>query len=254
MDLEEQLRKARVFSDVSDSKATAFANRTWQQVQDRRANRPRRFATWRVKRQFGEYAAAVAAVVVVIGGFGLYEGQRSGDLPFVTGSGANGPVQIGTATVDPATPGTFSRATLLSILAHLNQYNVTTKPQNHEVYVLTGGLGTADPQVDGWDSGGNMSFQVGGTFYDLREQSQGPAGWRLYSSTSNGGLVPWVQKDTTSGQVYFEWHVNSGMTKFYFKKGSTYVYLSESPGPSTPPKFPEGIIRHLVPIGNPVTK
>ena len=269
MDLEEQLRKARALSDVSEEQSSAFAQRVLQQLKDKRASGSRYRVKRSLRRRLGEVSAAAAALFIVVGGFGLYEVKHVGRLPFVTSASGNAPVQIGTTMVDPTDPGTFSRATLLKLRSDLNQYKLATRPQDHEVYVLTGGLGTADPQIPMFDSFGNMTFQAPGAAYWITEQVQSPSLWRVQSHSatsagiamgdpppSDGPLLAWVRHETKSGQTYYEWTASKDLKYMYFRKGRTYVVVTIQ-GFSRSMKSPvkeQAIINHLVPIGNPVTK
>lgn len=154
----------------------------------------------------------------------------------------------------------FDQQTMDTIRANLTQYHVAHTPLDHEVYMVTGGLGIANPRIMEWDSGGNMDFggnQSGDFGYDFQLTSQSPASWK----TDNGRQgewkpVPWIRKHTKSGVPYYEWDMHRlQTTQFYFKKGSTYVLLRVNywqSGQKTP--FPDGLLSHLVPLGNPVLK
>lgn len=160
----------------------------------------------------------------------------------------------------------FDTQTMAEIRADLNQYDVAGTAHNHEVYMITGGLGITNPRILSWDSDGNMEFasHVGGTFYDIRQSAQSPARWSMQRQGSgvmvtNGPVagykpVPWVRKETPSGASYYQWDMIRGqITQFYFKEGETYIILKESMGIPASPKFPAGLINHVVSLGNPVS-
>jgi hypothetical protein len=163
----------------------------------------------------------------------------------------------------------FSKQTMDAIRSHLAQYNVMHTPQDHDVYMVTGGLGIANPRILGWDSGGNMNFagnESGDPMYSIQETSQSPATW--YTRHENKGVgwtngtqegfkpVPWVLKHTKSGVPYYEWDmIPYELIQFYFKKDNTFIVLKVDYMKGQPkPTFPQGLISHLVPLGNPVTK
>lgn len=163
----------------------------------------------------------------------------------------------------------FDEQTMNAINTDLAQYNVAGTQQDHEVYMITGGLGIANPRILSWDSNGNMTFggnEGDGWSYTFQETSQSPADWYMKKEDKGIGWtngfetgfkpVPWVLKHTASGMPYYQWDMlQFQTTQFYFKKGSAYIvlkvdYLMNQPSPS----FPQGVMSHLVPLGNPVTK
>ena len=150
----------------------------------------------------------------------------------------------------------FDSQTMKAIREHLNQYNVSGTPQDHEVFMVTGGLGIANPRITEWDSGGNMDFmgnQAGDRIYSFQFTSQSPATWKTGSELKP---VPWVLKHSKSGMPYYEWDMPKYLiAQFYFKKDNTYVILKVDYAFNKPkPAFPTGLPGHLVPIGNPVVK
>lgn len=129
-------------------------------------------------------------------------------------------------------------------------------------YILTGGLGMGSPIVQSADSQGGLTLQSPGTGYvfTFTQNVPNPANWRVLSHSSNsvnvaeqgtgGAPVPWVKKETTAGQTYYEWDVYSGFTWFYFQKVGTYFVLKvSSPGVGTYP-FPENIMGDLELLGS----
>lgn len=153
----------------------------------------------------------------------------------------------------------FDEQTMEAIRADLAHYHVSSTSQDHEVYMVTGGLGIANPCIMEWDSGGNMDFggnQGGDPIYNFQFTSQSPETWK--TNNQQHGLmksVPWVLKHTKSGIPYYEWDMTRYQkVQFYFKKGSVYVLLTVDYWLSEPkPTFPAGVLSHLVPVGNPVT-
>lgn len=154
----------------------------------------------------------------------------------------------------------FDQKTMDTVRSYLAQYDVANTPQDHEVYMVTGGLGIANPRIMAWDSGGNMDFggnQSGDPIYNFQFTSQSPTTWKTdYQHQGEMKPVPWILKHTKSGFSYYEWDMTMYQTtQFYFKKGSTYVLLRVDYWLNSPkPTFPEGLPSHLMPIGNPVTK
>ena len=140
----------------------------------------------------------------------------------------------------------FSAATQRQIQADLRQYNVAESPQNHEVYRVTGGIGAANPAIVSWGNAGNMTFELphSGETYRIEEMATDPLTWHYVSSDRP---VRWQKYVTQSGQVYYG-HSFSGVDKYFFKKGSTYIVVMVTPAG----RFPRGLIDHLQPVGNPV--
>ncbi|WAH36614.1 hypothetical protein [Alicyclobacillus dauci] len=159
----------------------------------------------------------------------------------------------------------FDSATMNTIHSDLNQYSVSQEPLDHEVYILTGGIGTANPRLMGWDSIGNMMFAKPDSpeTFDFRQESQSPSTWEterqskgvLVSEGSSSGMkpVPWVKKTTKSGRIYFQWDELPGITQFYFEQGHTYIVLVVGSA-SGNASFPSGVMTHLQPVGNPVIR
>lgn len=161
----------------------------------------------------------------------------------------------------------FSKATMKQIWAYLSQYDVQHLPQNHEVYVVTGGIGSANPTIDSWDSGGNMSFVKRTSpevSYDIQEVAFNPSTLKTVTSTDSGNGTDkkdtithkpmiWHMRMTPTGEVYYE-HTLYGLTwkEYYFKKGFTYIWIRVSS--TKPVSFPTGIMTHLKPLGNPMSK
>lgn len=163
----------------------------------------------------------------------------------------------------------FDSTTLQKIRGAFSEYHVGGSPLDHEVYMITGGLHIANPRIMSWDSLGNMSFggnQGDSWIYDFEETAQSPANW--YMQQQNHGVgwttgpaggykpVPWVLKHTPSGLPYYEWDIPKITTRqFYFKQGNTYIILrADYVLGERPPSFPDGLPKHLVAIGNPVTQ
>ncbi|WP_029420786.1 hypothetical protein [Alicyclobacillus macrosporangiidus] len=161
----------------------------------------------------------------------------------------------------------FDQKTMNAIRAAIDQYRVATTPHDHEVYIVTGGLGEANPQLDGFDSDGNMTFHMftqNNATIDIRETTFSPAKWQMQHQgtgimvaedpigpVAGFSPVPWVHKTTTNGVDYYEWDEFPTTKVYYFQKDKTYVILTVNfEGQFA---FPEGIINHLEPIGNPVS-
>ncbi|MDQ0191282.1 hypothetical protein JI721_12020 [Alicyclobacillus cycloheptanicus] len=159
----------------------------------------------------------------------------------------------------------FDKATMEQIQSDLDQYNVAQAPQDHEVYMVTGGLGVANPRILGWDSGGNMTFAFNGppgTTFDIEEMGQSPMTWK--EVIAHGKLNPKTKKDITftyqplhwikhvakSGEVYYKLDDPKQTPQYFFQKGNTFIIVRPFPQDV----FPTGLMNHLVPIGNPVHK
>lgn len=140
----------------------------------------------------------------------------------------------------------FSAATQRQIRADLRQNNVMDSPQNHEVYRVTGGIGAANPKIISWGNTGNMTFEVlrSRTTYSIDEMATAPVTWHYVPS---GRPIQWQKYVTQSGQVYYG-HSFSGVNKYFFKKGATYIVVMVAPAG----RFPVGLMDHLQPMGNPV--
>jgi hypothetical protein len=159
----------------------------------------------------------------------------------------------------------FSQQTLNTMQTGLSMDNVAGAEHGHEVYIITGGLGLANPRILSWDANGNMTFGGNGGdgwSYSFTETSQSPTDW--YTKAQGNGImwtdgpeaglkpVPWVLKHTSSGIPYYQWDMLRSQTiQYYFKKGHTYIILKIDNLMKQPPPFPQGIMSHLVPLGNP---
>lgn len=159
----------------------------------------------------------------------------------------------------------FDSATLQQIQTDLQQYQVSQNPQDHEVYTVTGGIGVANPRILRWGSDGNMNFGLNGSpgeMYQIRELGQNPMLWKqeiphgkLDPQTKKGVTftskpVHWIAHYTATGQVYYKLDDPSQGPQYFFQKENTYIYVTSFPNDV----FPVGLMNHLVPVGNPVTK
>lgn len=101
----------------------------------------------------------------------------------------------------------FDEKTIGGVWERLYQYNVAGTPQNYEVYMLTGGLGLADPEVRGYDSQGNMEFLDldHGIWYEIHE-----------STNFNGTRSDWIKEHTNTGQVYFKLNDPRQAPQYFF--------------------------------------
>ncbi|QSO53615.1 hypothetical protein JZ785_07165 [Alicyclobacillus curvatus] len=112
----------------------------------------------------------------------------------------------------------FSQQTLNTMQTDLSMDNVAGAEHGHEVYIITGGLGLANPRILSWDANGNMTFGGNGGdgwSYSFTETSQSPTDW--YTKAQGNGImwtdgpeaglkpVPWVLKHTSSGIPYYQW-------------------------------------------------
>ncbi len=142
----------------------------------------------------------------------------------------------------------FSASTQRQIGADLRHYHVAQILQNHEVYRITGGIKAANPEIISWDNAGNMTFEIprSGETYGIEEMVTNPMTWRYASS---GRPIPWQKHVAKTGQVYYG-HSFSGVQKYFFKKGSTYLVVVVTP----PGRFPVGLMDHLQSVGNPVIR
>ena len=140
----------------------------------------------------------------------------------------------------------FAASALGQIRADLRQYGVEENPQTYEVYQATGGIGAANPRIVSWGRTGNMAFEVprSGETYRIEEMAMNPMIWHYVPSDRP---IHWQKHLNKSGQVYYG-HNFTGVQKYFFKKGSTYIVVVVTPtGP-----FPTGLIDHLKPVGNPL--
>jgi hypothetical protein len=159
----------------------------------------------------------------------------------------------------------FDKTTLNQIQADLQQYQVAQTPHDHEVYMITGGLGVANPRIMAWDSDGNMTFGLNGppgTTFTIRELGQNPMTWKQAipdekptpqnkkDMTFTYKPVHWIKHTTKTGQVYYKLADASQAPQYFFQKGNTFIWVM----PFSKDVFPEGVMTHLVPIGNPIRK
>lgn len=159
----------------------------------------------------------------------------------------------------------FEKATMQQIEADIQQYQVAQNPQDHEVYMVTGGIGVANPRIMEWDSGGNMDFGFNGPpgiIYNIQEFGQNPMTWKQVithgklNPKSKKGVtftykpVHWIKHVTKTDQVFYNLDESPHASEYFFQKGSTYIVIRPFPNDA----FPEGLMSHLVPIGNPVKK
>lgn len=159
----------------------------------------------------------------------------------------------------------FDKATIQQIEQDLGQYNVGQTAQDHEVYMVTGGIGVADPRIMGWDSGGNMGFGFNGppgNTYQIQEYGQDPMSWKkviphgkLNPKTKKGMIftyepLHWIKHTTKAGKVYYKLDDPKQGAQYFFQEGKTYIVVIPFPRD----EFPTGLMTHLEPIGNPVKK
>lgn len=159
----------------------------------------------------------------------------------------------------------FDNATMQQIQDDLEQYHVQQKPQDHEVYVVTGGIGVANPRIMGWDSNGNMNFGFNGspgTTFQIQEIGQNPINWQQViphgkpdPKTKKGVTftykpLHWTKNVTKTGQVFYKLDDSAQAPQYFFQKGNTYIVVIPFPNDT----FPVGLMNHLMPIGNPVKK
>jgi len=158
-----------------------------------------------------------------------------------------------------------NKATMQQIQADLQQYHVAENPQDHEVYMVTGGIGVANPRIMGWDSNGNMTLGFNGppgTTFQIRELGQNPMTWQQV--ITHGKLDPktktgltftykplhWIKEATKTGKVFYKLDYSTQTSQYFFRKGDTYIVVMPFPNNT----FPVGLVSHLVPIGNPIKK
>jgi hypothetical protein len=163
----------------------------------------------------------------------------------------------------------FDKTTLEQIQAALEQYHVAETPHDHEVYMITGGLGVANPRIMAWDADGNMTFGLNGppgTIFTFREMAQNPMTWKKVTPDEKLTQKPtpqnkqdmtfsyeplrWIKHTTKDGQVYYKLADASQSPQYFFKKGNTFIWVMPFPQDV----FPEGVMTHLVPVGNPTGK
>ncbi|QSO48426.1 hypothetical protein [Alicyclobacillus mengziensis] len=164
----------------------------------------------------------------------------------------------------------FDQPTLKQIWADIDKWNVRYEAQDHEVYVVTGGLNMANPVIMYANSNGNFTFGQQPTTlpqYQFVEWGQSPANWS-YSKAINGGYdittapnnhpspenrVPWTPHQTDAGQTFYEWDMSGDTAYYYFKQGNTYITIyARSEQGTNHPAFPSGIFTHLTALNNPV--
>jgi hypothetical protein len=116
---------------------------------------------------------------------------------------------------------------------------------NHRVYIVTGGLGMANPRIMTWDSTGDIAFGQpnGPVTFDIEQFGPG-----FQNLTMNGKPIPWIKKQTDSGVTYYEyvWSPNAPYSPvwYYFEKGNMYIRLTISGSKDVYP-FPQGLLTHL---------
>lgn len=159
----------------------------------------------------------------------------------------------------------FSPSTIDEIHKDLAQYNVVETPRNYEVYMVTGGIGVANPRIMEWDSMGNMTFGYNGSpgyLFQIHESKQNPMIWKqqivhgkLEPKTKQGLTftykpIHWIKHTTGIGQIYYQMDDHKQPTLYFFKKGHTYIVVQSFPSDI----FPVSLMNHLKPIGNLVTQ
>jgi hypothetical protein len=116
---------------------------------------------------------------------------------------------------------------------------------NHRVYIVTGGLGMANPRIMTWDNTGDITFGQpnGPVTFDIEQFGPG-----FQHATMDGKSIPWIKKQTDLGVTYYEyvWSLNTQYSPvwYYFEKGNTYIRLTISGSKDVYP-FPEGLLTHL---------
>nr|WP_026975502.1 hypothetical protein [Alicyclobacillus contaminans] len=113
----------------------------------------------------------------------------------------------------------FDTATMQQIEADLQQYQVAQNPHDHEVYMVTGGLGVENPTIMSWDSDGNMTFGFygpPGEIFEIQETGQDPRSWKRVipqgkpdPKTKQGVTftykpLHWIEQYSSTGQVYYK--------------------------------------------------
>lgn len=139
----------------------------------------------------------------------------------------------------------FDSTTVGQMWQYLYQDNMVGTPRNYEVYMLTGGLGIANPEISGF-GGQSISLTDSGTgtTYELMETTP----YRQIPSN-------WIKEEVNAGQVYYKLNDPSQATQYFFNIGQTgFQFVIRPSQPEKFPQFPEALFSHLIPIGNPVTK
>ena len=115
----------------------------------------------------------------------------------------------------------------------------------HREYIVTGGLGMANPRIMAWDSTGDITFGQPNGPVTFEIQQFGPD---FKNATLNGKPIPWVKKQTGSGLTYYQyvWSPNTAYSPvwYYFQKGDTFIRLTISGSKDVYP-FPQGLPSHL---------
>lgn len=164
----------------------------------------------------------------------------------------------------------FNQSTINIISADFNRLKVSNLPQDHEVYMLTGGIGISNPDILTVNSKGNMTFSghsMEMPIIQVQEFGQTPLLWKMEKgdygvnisenekNIPNYSLIPWRNEVTASGYPYYAWKFpyDNGLKQslFYFRYKNTFIVLSIQTIAGIP-IFPSGIINHLVPIDNPI--
>jgi hypothetical protein len=88
------------------------------------------------------------------------------------------------------------------------------------------------------------SFQIAGgvTMRSL------PIRWVYFFVAVTIGIVAYSLSQ--DGQVYYKLADASQSPQYFFKKGNTFMWVMPFPQDV----FPEGVMTHLVPVGNPIGK
>ncbi|MCL6443611.1 MAG: hypothetical protein K6T83_09180 [Alicyclobacillus sp.] len=149
----------------------------------------------------------------------------------------------------------FDAATMQRIQTDFSQYQVAQTPQDHEVYMVSGGLGVANPRIMGWDSRGNMIFGFNGppgTTFEILETGQNPMTWKTViphgkpdRKTKRGVTftykpLHWIKQVTKTGQTFYKLDDSTQAPQYFFKKGDTYILVIPFPGDV----FPTGLMNH----------
>ena len=139
----------------------------------------------------------------------------------------------------------FDSTTVGQIWRYLYQYNMVGTPRNYMVYMLTGGLGVANPEISGF--GGqliSLTDSGTGTTYELMETTP----YRQVQSN-------WIKEETKLGQVYYKLNAPSQATQYFFNIGQTgFQLVIRTSKPENFPQLPAALFSHLIPVGNPVTQ
>lgn len=141
--------------------------------------------------------------------------------------------------------GNFNVSTMQRLYSALNPSDFSQL--DHQVYVVTGGLGMAKPRIMAWDPVGDVTlgqaYGTGTAIFSIQE-----FGPELQTATRNGKPLPWVKKKTASGTAYYQyvWSPKNPYSPiwYYFKKGNTFIRLTVSGVKGVYP-FPQGLPNHM---------